>query len=165
MRIFEAMIIVEAVISKEVQMSRLLYENSVSYQGYLIIPFVFGKADQYEIYSYKLLSEIGRKSQFHKAENPAQIYGNSVSNIVEIAKEHIDQNVDFESQRDIFQSRYVYRKNLIILFHENGRYFYDHYPPELLNNIAAPKLFKSEYECLKWIKQGLDGQHLGQRAV
>ncbi|WP_427160591.1 hypothetical protein ACQFX9_02710 [Aliinostoc sp. HNIBRCY26] len=146
-------------------MSRLIYENSVSYKGYLIIPFVFGKADQYEIYSYKLLSEIGRKSHLHKSENPAQIYGNSTSNIVEIAKEHLDNNADFVSERDIFQSRYVYRRNLIILFHENGRYFYDHYPPELLNNIAAPKLFKSEYECLKWVKQGLDGQYLGQRAV
>jgi hypothetical protein len=158
-------IAIKAFISKEVKMSHLLYENSVSYKGYLIIPFVFGKADQYEIYSYKLLSEVGRKSQFHKADNPAKIYGNSTSNIVEIAREHIDQNADFVSQRDIFQSRYVYRKNLIILFHENDKYFYDHYPPELLNNIAAPRLFKSEYECLKWIKQGLDSQHMGQRAM
>lgn len=146
-------------------MSRLLYESSVSYKGYLIIPFVFGKADQYEIYSYKLLSEIGRKSQFHKADNPAKMYGNSISNIVDIAKEHIDQNADFVSHSDSFQSRYVYRKNLIILFHSSGKYFYDHYPPELLNNIAAPKLFKSEYECLKWIKQGLDGQYTRQRAM
>ncbi|QLE57686.1 hypothetical protein [Nostoc sp. TCL26-01] len=145
-------------------MSRLLYENSVSYQGYLIIPFVFGKVDQYEIYSYKLLSEVGRKSQLHKAENPAKIYGNSISNIVEIAKEHIDQNADFCSQKDSFLSRYIYRNNLIIIFYENDRYFYDHYPPDLLNNIAAPKLFKSEYECLSWIKQGLDGRYTRQQA-
>ncbi|MBD2344448.1 hypothetical protein [Anabaena subtropica] len=145
-------------------MSRLLYENSVSYQGYLIIPFVFGKADRYEIYSYKLLSEIGQKSRLHKLENPAKIYGNSISNIIEIAKEHIDQNADFVSRKDSFQSRYIYRNNLIIVFHENDRYFYDHYPPDLLNNIAAPKLFKSEYECLSWIKQGLDGRYLRQQA-
>jgi len=145
-------------------MSRLLYEHSVSYQGYLIIPFVFGKADRYEIYSYKLLSEVGRESKLHKAENPAKIYGNSISNIIEIAKEHIDQNADFVSHKDSFQSRYIYRNNLIVVFNENDRYFYDHYPPDLLNNIAAPKLFKSEYECLSWIKQGLDGRYMRQQA-
>ncbi|MBH8574075.1 hypothetical protein I8752_13810 [Nostocaceae cyanobacterium CENA369] len=133
-------------------MSRLLYENSVSYQGYLIIPFVFGKADNYEIYSYKLLSEIGHKSKFHKAENPAGIYGSSISNIVAIAKEYIDEHSELVSQDDTFKSRYIYRNNLIIVFEEGGKYFYDHYPPESLNNIAAPKLFKSEYECLNWIK-------------
>jgi hypothetical protein len=144
-------------------MSRLLYENSVSYKGYLIIPFVFGKADNYEIYSYKLLSEIGHKNQFHKADNPARIYGNSISNIVEIAKEHIDKHSEFVSQGDSFKSRYIYRNNLIIVFQEGGKYFYDHYPPELLNNIAAPKLFNSKYECLSWIKQGLDGRYVRQR--
>ncbi|QLE47082.1 hypothetical protein FD724_02330 [Nostoc sp. C057] len=146
-------------------MSRLLYESSVSYKGYLIIPFVFGKVDNYEIYSYKLLSEIGHRSQFHKAENPAKIYGSSVSNIIDIAKEHIDQNSDFVNQRDSFKSRYIYRNHLIIIFQEGGKCFYDHYPPELLNNIAAPKLFKSEYECLSWIKQGLDGPQVRQRAI
>ena len=146
-------------------MSRLLYENSVSYKGYLIIPFVFGKLDNYEIYSYKLLSEVGHTSQFHKAENPAGIYGSNVSNIVDIAKEHIDQNSEFVSRKDNFKSRYIYRNNLIIISQEGDKYFYDHYPPELLNNIAAPKLFQSEYECLSWIKQGLNGQHLRQRAI
>ncbi|MCC5627046.1 hypothetical protein LC613_02175 [Nostoc sphaeroides CHAB 2801] len=146
-------------------MNRLIYENSVSYKGYLIIPFIFGKLDNYEIYSYKLLSEVGHTSQFHKAENPATIYGNSVSNIIDIAKEHINQNLEFLSQRDSFKSRYIYRNNLIIIFQERDKYFYDHYSPELLNNIAAPKLFQSEYECLSWIKQGLNGQHLRQRAI
>lgn len=144
-------------------MSRLIYESSVSYKGYLIIPCVFGKADNYEIYSYKLLSEIGHKSQFHKADNPAQIYGNSISNIIEIAKEHIDKNAEFVSKRDSFKSRYVYHHNLIIVGQEGGKYFYDHYPPELLNNIAAPKLFKSEFECLNWIKQGFEGRYARQR--
>ncbi|MEH2205628.1 MAG: hypothetical protein V7K53_16355 [Nostoc sp.] len=146
-------------------MSRLLYENSVSYKGYLIIPFVFGKADNYEIYSYKMLSEIGHKSKFHKAENPAEIYGSDVSNIIDIAKEHIDKNSEFVHRGDSFKSRYVYRNNLIIIFQEGDKYFYDHYPPELLNNIAAPKLFKSEYECLNWIKQGFDGRHVRQRVI
>ncbi|BAY09480.1 hypothetical protein [Calothrix sp. NIES-2098] len=140
-------------------MSRLLYESSVSYKGYLIIPFVFGKADNYEIYSYKLLAEIGDKSKFHKTENPAGIYGSTISNIIDIAKEHIDQKSDFVSYSDSFKSRYIYRHNLIIVSQQEGKYFYDHYPPELLNNIAAPKLFKSEYECLSWIRQGLNGQY------
>jgi hypothetical protein len=143
-------------------MTRLLYESSVSHQGYLIIPFVFGKADNYEIYSYKLLSEIGHKSQFHKAENPAGIYGSSISNIVDIAKEHVEKNPEEFTGGDNFKSRYIYRSNLILVFQEGGKYFYDHYPPELLNNIAAPKLFKSEYDCLSWISQGLEGRHTRQ---
>lgn len=145
-------------------MSRLLYEKSVSYKGYLIIPFVFGKADAYEIYSYKLLSEIGNKSKFHKAENPASIYGNSINNIIDIAQEHIEQHLEFVSQQDCFKSRYIFRNNLIIIFQEEGKYFYDHYPPELLNNIAAPKLFNSEFECLSWIQAGLNGQYVRQQA-
>ncbi len=138
-------------------MSRQLYERSVSYKGYLIIPFLFGKIDSYNIYSYKLLSEIGGQSRFHKADNPAGIYDISTDNIIVIAKEHIDEYLEFVSQRDNFKFRYIYRNNLIIVFQETGKYFYDHYPPDSLNNIAAPKLFKSEYECLCWIKKGLDG--------
>ncbi|KAB8334588.1 hypothetical protein SD80_009510 [Scytonema tolypothrichoides VB-61278] len=140
-------------------MSRLLYENSVSYKGYLIIPFVFGTIDSQDIYSYRLLSEIAHQSQYHKAENPAEIYGSSIENILEIAKEHLDKNSDFVSHCDNFTFRYVYRNNLIIVFQEAGKYFYDHYPPDSLNNIAAPKLFSSEYDCLSWIKQGMDGLH------
>ncbi|MEH1965998.1 hypothetical protein [Nostoc sp.] len=146
-------------------MSRLLYERSVSYKGYLIIPFVFGKVDNYDIYSYRLLSEIGHRSQFHKTENPAGIYGGGVSNIVDIAKEHIDQNSEFVHRGDSFKSRYIYQNNLIIIFQEGDKYFYDHYPPELLNNIAAPKLFTSEYECLSWIKQGFDRRYVRPRAI
>ncbi|PLZ95970.1 hypothetical protein CEN50_20380 [Fischerella thermalis CCMEE 5268] len=144
-------------------MGRLLYEESLSYKGYLIIPFVFGKADNYEIYSYKLLSEIGYRSKFHKVENPAQIYGSSVSNILDIAKEHIDQNSELVSEGDYFKNRYVYRNSLIIIYREEGKYFYDHYPPDSLNNIAAPQIFTSEYECLSWIKQGLDSLHVRRR--
>ncbi|MEB3178544.1 MAG: hypothetical protein VKL59_05815 [Nostocaceae cyanobacterium] len=138
-------------------MGRLLYESSISYQGYLIIPFVFTKADNYNIYSYKLLAEIGNKSKFHKAENPAGIYASRVDNILEIAQEFIDENSDIQHPEDGFKRRYTYRNNLIVIGEENGKYFYDHYPSDSLNNIAAPKLFNSEYECLTWIKQGLEG--------
>ncbi len=137
-------------------MNRLLYESSVSYQGYLIIPFWYQTVDNYPIYSYKLLSEIGYKGQFHKSENPAAIYGNSIDNIIEIAKEHIDKHLDFACEGDAFKHRYIYRNNLIIIYNQNGKCFYDHYPPDSLNNIAAPKLFKSEFECISWIKNGLD---------
>ncbi|MTJ28842.1 hypothetical protein [Aphanizomenon sp. UHCC 0183] len=139
-------------------MNRLLYESSVAYKGYLIIPFVFGKVDDYEIYSYKLLAEVGHKSRFHGSENPAAMYSNTVTNIVDIAKEHIDLNMDFVSQGDFFQSRYVYRHNLIIVYQRNSRCYYDHYAPDSLTNIAAPKLFSSPYECLNWVQQGLDGR-------
>ncbi|MGB3637694.1 MAG: hypothetical protein WBA39_08975 [Rivularia sp. (in: cyanobacteria)] len=144
-------------------MNHLLYERSVSYKGYLIIPFVFGKADSYEIYSYKLLSEIGAKSQYHKAENPAKIYGSSIENIINIAKEHVDNNSDLVSDGDKFKHRYVFRNNLIIVSQEAGKYYYDHYLPDSLNNIAAPKLFKSEYECWCWVKQGIDSLNVGHK--
>lgn len=144
-------------------MSRLFYESSVSYRGYLIIPFVFNQVDGHEIYSYKVLSHLGHQSRFHKTENPAGIYGGSIDNIIEIAEEHLDQNLEFSTNEDMFRCRYTFRNNLIIVSEEAGKYFYDHYPPETLNNIAAPKIFKSEYDCISWIKQGIDGLHVRKR--
>ncbi|MEM7554326.1 MAG: hypothetical protein AAF378_09535 [Cyanobacteria bacterium P01_A01_bin.84] len=148
-------------------MGRLLYEQSVSHKGYLIIPFVFASADNYEIYSYKILSANNYKSKFHKAENPTGIYGSSIENIVEIAKDHLDTISEFRSvdntQTDDFKTRYTYRNNLIIVAQEAGKYFYNHYPPDSLNNIAAPKLFQSEFECINWIKHGLDGLNVKQK--
>ena len=138
-------------------MGRLLYEKSVSYKGYLIIPFLFGNAGDYEIYSYKLLSAKYDKSEFHKAENPAGIYASSLENIIKIAKEYLDLNCQYSVPTDDFKTRYTYRNNLIIVAQESGKYFYNHYPPDSLNNIAAPKLFQSEFECISWIKRGLDG--------
>jgi hypothetical protein len=144
-------------------MSRLFYESSVSYRGYLIIPFVFNQLNGHEIYSYKLLSQIGHQSRFHKTENPAGIYGSSIDNIIDIAKEHLDQNLEFSTYEDMFRCRYTFRNNLIVVSEEAGKYFYDHYPPETLNNIAAPKIFKSEYDCISWIKQGIDSLHVRKR--
>jgi hypothetical protein len=137
-------------------MSRLLYEKSVPDKGHLIIPFIFGVADGKSIYSYKLLSELGHKGKFHKAENPAGIYSNSSDSIIAIAKEHLDNSSDVVTTIDYFKYRYTYLYNLIIVHETAGKYFYDHYKPEGLNNVAAPKLFNSEYECISWIKQGLD---------
>ncbi|NJL61035.1 MAG: hypothetical protein HC903_03370 [Methylacidiphilales bacterium] len=156
-------------------MSRLIYENSVSYRGYLVIPFACNKIGNNsigdgnrEIYSYKLLAENGSRNKLHKAENPAKIYGDSISNIIYIAKEYIDKhlidkNLELVNKDDAFKNRYTYRNNLIIVSQEAGKYYYDHYPPESLNNIAAPKIFKSEFDCISWIKQGVDGLHLKRR--
>jgi len=145
-------------------MSWLLYEQSVSYQGHLIIPFVFGRADTELIYSYKLLSGFGYKGKFHKSNNPAGMYSDSLNGIIEVAREHLKENSDVISSLDYFKCRYTYKENLIIIYEELGKYFYDHYKPDNLNNLAAPKLFQSEQDCLSWIKQGLDRSNIGEES-
>lgn len=148
--------------SNQVSTHRFLYENSVSYQGHLIIPFVLNKVGTEPIYSYTLLSELGHKGQFHKVENPAKLYSSSIVNIIEIAENHLDEYSDVESEEDYFKWRYTYYHNLIVIHQEGGKCFYDHYPPDKLNNIAAPKLFKSEIDCINWVKQGLKRNRVGQ---
>ena len=145
-------------------MSLLLYEKSVSHKGHLIIPFICGGANSQSIYSYKLLSVLGYKGKFHKIENPAGICSNSIDSITEIAKEHLDKNSDFVSDVYYFKRRYTYRQDLIIIYEGAGKYFYDHYKPERLNNVAAPKLFKSEQDCISWIKQGLERSQISEEA-
>lgn len=144
-------------------MNRLLYENSVAYNGHLIIPFLYGSIDREEIYSYHLLSEQSCKGKLHKAVNPAGIYASSVNGIIDMAKEHLDKNSDILHPSENFKARYTYRHNLIIIYGMNARFFYDHYPPEELRNIAAPKLFKSRVECINWVKEGLDRASNGQQ--
>jgi hypothetical protein len=144
------------------EMSRFLYEKSVSYKRHLIIPFVFGIADGNYIYSYKLLSDIGHKSEFHKADNPAGIFSGALNDIIQIAKEHLDQTVDVVDTVDNFKGRYTYRNSLIVISQVAGKYFYDHYPADKLNNIAAPKLFESEQDCINWVKQGIDRSYIKQ---
>ncbi|HEY9691806.1 MAG TPA: hypothetical protein V6D15_06355 [Oculatellaceae cyanobacterium] len=145
-------------------MSILLYEKSLSYQGHLIIPFVYSLILDQNIYSYKLLSERGYKDQFHKAENPAAIYSGSIDGIIEIAKEHLNKHSDVKEEIDSFKSRYTYQNNLIIIYECAGKYFYDHYKSEDLTNVAAPKIFQSEYDCIKWVKEGLDNSNATQKA-
>lgn len=137
-------------------MSRLLYEKSVAYKGHLIIPFIFSVIDGQTIYSYKLLSELGHKGKLHKLENPAGICANSVEGIINIAQEYLLQNSDIVNSMDSFKNRYTYRNNLIIIFQVAEKYFYDHYPPNILVNLAAPKIFTSEIKCIHWIKQGIE---------
>ncbi|MBE9177687.1 hypothetical protein IQ268_03720 [Oculatella sp. LEGE 06141] len=137
-------------------MNRLLYEHSTFCRGYLIIPFQYGQADSQAIYSYRLLSEIGHKGHFHTATNPAKLYSDSIDGILQIARDDLTQFSDSDSYDDYFKRRYTYRDNLIIVIEAAGTFFYDHYPPTELTNIAAPKLFESEAECLNWIRQGID---------
>jgi hypothetical protein len=137
-------------------MGRLLYEYSVTYRGHLIIPVEYCTIAEETLYSYALLSELGSKGQFHKADNPAGLFATSVEGIIQIAKEHLIDRSDIQRETNHFQNRYLYRNTLIIVQSASGKVFYDHYPPTSLNNIAAPKIFQSESECLHWIKQGFD---------
>lgn len=143
-------------------MNRFFYEKSVVHKGHLIIPFVFGIADEQAIYSYRVLSELGHHGKFHQADNPSGIYSDTCEGIIAIAKEYLDINSDIDSNGDYFKRRYTYRNNLIIIHRESDKYFYDHYKPKSLNNIAAPKIFETEIECISWIKQGLDRSPLGE---
>lgn len=144
-------------------MNQLLYENSVSHQGHLIIPFICVTVDGESIYSYKLISELGHKGKFHKADNPAGMYSGKIDIIIDIAKKHLDENSDIVSGSDYFKCRYIYNHNLVIIYEIAGKYFYDHYKPDNLNNVAAPKIFQSEQECISWIKQGLASSHTGKK--
>lgn len=137
-------------------MSQFLYEQSVSYRGYLIIPFVFNCIDGHNVYSYSLLSDRGRNSKLHRAKNPAKLYSSKLAEIIDIAKQHLNRWTKLPEKADYFQQRYIYKSNLIIIHQAAGKCFYDHYQPDSLNNIAAPKLFDSPEECLDWIKQELE---------
>ncbi len=108
--------------------------------------------------SYTLLSDLGHRGRFHKADNPSETFSNTIEGILKIAREHLTQHSEINSETDYFKHRYTYRNNLIIVLHQAGKVFYDHYPPDELTNIAAPKLFKNESDCLMWIQQGFNSR-------
>jgi|GEM_PF-526503 len=142
-------------------MGSFSYEHSTSYRGHLIVPWIFSTVNNRTLYSYTLLSEFGHQGQFHQAENPAELYAFQPDRLIEAAKAHLDCHADpFAipdfARPDYFKCRYIYRGNLIIVHGATDKYFYDHYPPQGLKNIAAPKLFRSEAACLQWVKEGLD---------
>lgn len=148
-------------------MARLLYEKSVSHDGHLIIPVVDRVLNGYPLYSYRLLSEWGHKGALHKAENPGGIFSMSPDGIIDIAVEYVtgcDESLKYPatpylpSTEDYFKNRYTYCHHLFILFKAHRKYFYDHYPPYELRNIAAPKIFTSEQACLEFIQQGFQRQ-------
>ncbi len=135
---------------------KFLYERSLVYRGYLIIPFPYSTLAGVVVYSYCLLSLVTNQAPFHRAENPAALYEETIESILEIAKTHLDQELKEVQPPDYCQQHYVYRHNLIIISAIGNKVFYDHYPPDRLNNIAAPKIFTSEQDCIAWVKQGLD---------
>jgi hypothetical protein len=152
---------IKASASNDEAMGRLLYEYSVYRRGYLVIPFEFTTPVEFKwanetLYSYQLLSELGHKGKFHKARNPADQVSTTLAGITQIAIDYLIVHSDIDSDIDYFRNRYTYRNHLLIILNNAGKYFYDHYPPDELNNIAAPKLFTSEADCLTWIQQGLD---------
>ena len=141
--------------------NRLLYEKSVSFKGFLIIPLTHSRLNGETLYTYKLLADIGHKSSLHRADNPAGLCSRTIEGIIKIAKEHLNANppgAEFTGRYgvDHFRRRYTYRDNLIIVAEAQGKVFYDHYPPFELRNIAAPKIFTSQQNCIQWVKRGLD---------
>jgi hypothetical protein len=105
------------------------------------------------------LAQSGYQGKFHRANNPAKLYSSSLGSIVSIAKQHLDDFYQGINYIDYFKARYVYQKNLIVVHEEQGKCFYDHYPPHGLRNIAAPKVFPTVSECINWVKKGLDRQN------
>lgn len=137
-------------------MIRFLYENSASYRGHLIIPFVLGIVEGQPLYSYRVISELGHKGKFHNSENPAEFISSSLLKMMKIAKSHLDDHSDVVSNSDYFKDRYTYHHHLIIIHEKRGKCFYDHYLPEQINNIAAPILFATKVHCMNWVRQGID---------
>ena len=127
----------------------------MTYQECLIIPFVHNCIDSQDIYSYVLLSEQGYTSILHQAENPAKLYSNDLPGIIAIAQQHIDTQVTLEGS-NYFRQRYTYNHNLIVIHQQANKCFYDHYAPNKLVNIAAPKIFSSPVDCVEWVKSGLE---------
>ncbi len=141
-------------------MERFLYEHSTTDRGYLIIPAVVERVLGQPIYSYGLLSALGRRGQFHRQINPAQLHSGCLEGIRAIALDHLHTHLTEHPEAvegdDYFQSRYTYRHYLIVIVGMGGKVFYDCYPPACLDNVAAPKLFISPADCIAWVRKGLD---------
>jgi hypothetical protein len=142
-------------------MDRFLYEYSSCHRQHLIIPYACAPIAGHCIFSYRLLSEQGHRGRFHKAENPAELYADTFQETIEIAKEHLDRYCEIDVQDNYFKNRYIYKNTLIIVVQHHQKYFYDHYPATELINIAAPKIFCTETDCIHWIKRGLDRNYSG----
>jgi hypothetical protein len=138
---------------------RYLYENLELHYGYLVIPFQCGTISGSNLYSYQLLCAFERQGCFHQAINPTEEYAGSVARIMAIAQTFLAQHSDLQEESSYTQQRYVYQGNLILISQIAGKYFYDHYPPDSLSNLAAPKLFEDEESCIDWVKQGIDRLH------
>jgi hypothetical protein len=135
---------------------RYLYEKLALHWGYLVIPFQCGTISGADLYSYQLLCAFERQGEFHRAVNPTEDYAASVDRVMAIAQTFLENHSDLPSAINYVQQRYVYQGNLILISQIAGKYFYDHYAPDSLTNLAAPRLFESEETCIAWVKQGID---------
>lgn len=140
-------------------MPRFIYEKSVSYRGYLIIPFVLARFEQQSVYSYGLLSQLGDRGDHHRAMNPASLCSDRLEEVVHIAKGHLQRVSGYEGKFDYFKYRYTYHQHLFVIHGDGGRWYYDHYLPDRLNNVAAAKMFASHSHCTTWVKQEFDRHH------
>jgi hypothetical protein len=138
---------------------RYLYEKLALHYGYLVIPFQCGTISGADLYSYQLLCAFERQGQFNREVNPTEEYSASVERVVAIAQAFLEVHSDLPSDINYVQQRYVYKDNLILISQIAGQYFYDHYPPDKLTNLAAPRLFETEADCIDWVKQGIDRIH------
>lgn len=138
---------------------RYLYEKLVLHYGYLVIPFQCGAIAGSDLYSYQLLCAFERHGCFHRAINPTEEYAGSVERMMAIAQAFLSAHSDLKATLPSHQQRYVYQGHLVLISEIAGKYFYDHYPPQSLNNLAAPKLFETEERCISWVKQGIDRLH------
>jgi hypothetical protein len=138
---------------------RYLYENLILCRGYLVIPFQCGAFRGANLFSYQLLSAFERQGRYHKVVNPTELYENSVEAILGVAQNFLNRDSDLPIAPAYAQKQYLYQGNLVLISNMAGKFFYDHYSPDQLNNLAAPKLFESEADCIAWVKQGIDRLH------
>jgi hypothetical protein len=138
---------------------RYLYEKLALHYGYLVIPFQCGAISGADLYSYQLLCAFERQGRFNREVNPTEEYSASIERVVAIAEAFLEAHSDLPAEIHYVQQRYVYQGNLILISQIAGQYFYDHYPPDTLTNLAAPRLFETEADCIVWVKQGIDRIH------
>ncbi|MCY7321656.1 MAG: hypothetical protein LH660_07605 [Phormidesmis sp. CAN_BIN36] len=77
-----------------------------------------------EIYSYALLSELGHRGQFRKAANPSEELSGRIEDLLKIARVHLTQHLETDSDTDYFKHRYTYRNNLILVLRQGRKVFY-----------------------------------------
>ena len=136
-------------------MLKYQYDKAATHRGFLIVPFEVTRISGRPIYSYVLLSGYGYQHQWHKSENLAGIYAEDIYEVIVHAKAHLDREDACGGKQGHFSSSYTYLRNLIVIYEAAGRFYYDHYAPERLTNIAAPKLFSSKEKCIDWVRTGL----------
>ena len=136
-------------------MTTYQYDKATAHRGFLIVPFEVTRLSGRPLYSYVLLSGYGSQHQWHKSGNLAGIYAEDIYDVIHHAKVHLDRQDACGGKSGHFSNSYTYLRNLVVIYESADRYYYDHYAPDSLTNIAAPKLFSSKEECIEWVRAGL----------